>query len=88
MLKIDKETQHWIEAKYPGIEASIRSREEVELPACSHCGSKNTASVACGVIGRTINIAAATTKFKLIPNGSGLGQYFCNTCDKFFNQIR
>jgi len=55
------------------------------LPACSRCGSENTADVQCGIIGRTINIAAATTKVKLIPNGPKAGACFCNTCNEFFN---
>jgi hypothetical protein len=38
-----------------------------------------------GIIGRTITIAAATTKFKLIPNGRRLGDYFYNACKAFFN---
>ncbi len=54
-------------------------------PVCSHCGSANTADVGCGIIGRTINIAAATTKFKLIVDGPAPGKSFCNTCNEFFN---
>lgn len=88
MLKIDKETLNRMEAKYPGIGESIRSREEATLPACSLCGSQDTATVGCGVIGRTISLSAATAKFKLISNGPALGEYFCNTCDKFFNKNR
>jgi hypothetical protein len=38
-----------------------------------------------GIIGRAISIAAATTKFKLIPNGPKPGKYFCYICDKFFD---
>jgi len=55
------------------------------LPQCPRCGSKDTADVQCGIIGRTINIAAATTRFKLIPNGPAPGKYFCNACDEFFD---
>lgn len=85
MLRIDKEALDRLEAKYPGIGASIRAREESALPACSRCGSRETASVGHGVIGRTINLAAATTKFKLIANGPALGKYFCNICGKYFS---
>ena len=85
MLKVNKETLDWMEKTYPGIGESIRSHEEDALPVCSRCGSEDTASVGCGVIGRTINLAAATTKFKLFPNRPSLGKYFCNSCDKFFN---
>jgi len=85
MLKINKETLDHIEKQYPGIGESIFAFEKATLPVCSGCGSEDTADVQCGIIGRTINIAAATTKFKLIPNGSKPGKYFCNTCNEFFN---
>jgi hypothetical protein len=85
MLKIDKETLDHIEEGYPGIGEAVLRFEEATLPICPRCGSKNTADVQCGVIGRTINIAAATTKFKLIANGPKPGKYFCNTCSEFFN---
>jgi hypothetical protein len=85
MLKVDKETLGRMESNYSGIVESILRFEEIELPSCPHCGSNNTAQVQCGVIGRTINIAAATTKFKLIPNEPKPGNYFCNACKGFFN---
>lgn len=88
MLKIDKETQDRMEAMYPGIGISIQFREQATLPACAYCGSKDTAGVGCGVIGRTINLAAATTKFKLTPNGHAQGRYFCNACGTYFNEVR
>lgn len=58
---------------------------KADLPPCPDCGSEDTASVQIGVIQRTMNIAAATTKFKLIPNGPKPGPYFCNACDRFFS---
>lgn len=86
MLKIDKERLDHMEKQYPGIVEQILFREEATLPVCSRYGSENTAKVACGIIGRTIYIAAATTKFKLIPNGPKPGAYyFCNTCNEFFD---
>ncbi len=84
MLKIDKETLDHMEKNYPGIGEAVLRFEQAALPACSHCGSENTADVQCGTIGRTISIAAATTKFKLIPNGPKPGGYFCNACSEFF----
>jgi len=83
-LRIDQETLDRMETQHPGIRESIRRFGEETLPVCSRCGSANTADVGCGVIGRTINIAAATTKFKLIPNGPKPGKYFCNECGEFF----
>jgi hypothetical protein len=73
-----------LENRYPGITESILRFERAELPACPRCGSQDTANVQVGLIGRTIDIAAATTKFKLIPNGPKPGAYFCNACGEFF----
>ena len=84
MLNVDKES--WIEWKhYAGIKEDISRFEEANLPACHYCGSDNTASVQCGLVGRTMNIAAATTKFKLFPNSPKAGKYFCNACNKCFD---
>ena len=88
MLKVDKETLKRMERKYPGIGEEILYFEKAKLPVCTRCGSENTADVQCGIIGRTINITAATTKFKLIVNGPRPGRFFCNVCKKFFNQKR
>ncbi len=85
MLKIDKKELDQVEEDHPGIGKTIFYFEEATLPVCSHCGSANTADVGCGIIGRTINIAAATTKFKLIATGPAPGKSFCNTCSEFFN---
>ena len=85
MLKIDKETLEQLENKYPGIGESINACEEKTLPVCALCRTENTASVGCGIVGRTINLAAATTKFKLIANGPIPGKYYCNACNEFFN---
>ena len=50
--------------------------------------SEDTADVQVGIVRRTIQIAAATTKFKLIPNNPKRGSYFCNTCKKLFDWNR
>ncbi len=84
MLKIDKQILYLYEKLYPGIRESILHFDEAKLPACSRCRSEDTAVVRCGIIGRTIHLCAATTKFKLTPNG-GPGRYFCNACKEFFN---
>ncbi len=85
MLKIDKETLNDMEKEHPGIGETILRFDEATLPVCFRCGSENTADVQVGIIGCTIYIAAATTKFVLIPNGPKPGKYFCNTCNEFFN---
>jgi len=85
MLKINKETLDHIEKQYPGIGETILYFEKATLPACSRCGSGDTAEAGVGLVGRSINVAAATTKFKLIANGPKPGKYFCNACNEFFN---
>lgn len=57
----------------------------MEVPPCTRCGASNTASVQVGVIGLTIRLAATCSKFKLIPNGPKPGNWFCNSCNKFFD---
>jgi hypothetical protein len=84
MLKVDEKTLDYMEKQHPGIRQTIRFFDEAVLPGCSRCGSANTATVGCGVIGRTIYLAGATTKFKLIPNPPKPGEYFCNDCNEFF----
>ncbi|MDZ4851488.1 MAG: hypothetical protein SGI77_19535 [Pirellulaceae bacterium] len=84
MLKIDDRTLASLEEQYPGIRESIRKFDAADLPDCAPCGSDRTSRVLTGIIGRTINIAAATTKVKLIANGIGPGGYYCNACERFF----
>ena len=88
MLKIDQAALDQMEQQYPGIEHSVHHYEQATLPACPRCGSEDTAIVSSGIIGHTIAIAAATTKFKLIPNNPKPGSYFCNVCEDFFNKRR
>jgi hypothetical protein len=86
MLRVDDEWIRDVEAQYPGITANIRRFEEAILPPCPHCGSEDTADVQCGLVGRTIRIAAATTKFKLLANGPKPGAFFCRACGQFFGE--
>ena len=85
MLRIDEETMKRLEIQYPGICESILFFENAELPACPHCGSEDTANVQAGIIGRTISIATATTKFRLVPIRPKPGTYFCNVCKTYFD---
>lgn len=73
------------EERYPGITEQIRSYRNAELPARPRCQSEDTARVSCGIIGRSIVIAGATTKIRLIPNPPKPGEYFCNECQKYFD---
>ncbi len=86
MLKVKASVIAAMEKQYPGIREEILRFDNASLPACPRCGSTDTADVQIGLIGRTINIVSATTKFKLVPNGPAPGKYFCNVCDKFFNE--
>lgn len=84
----DQEKEKMAELKrgdYPGITSEVRHFEEAILPACTHCGSNDTASVQIGIIGRTITIACRTRKFYLIPNGPAPGKYFCRKCGQYFD---
>ena len=75
-----------MDEQYPGFSEQSRKFDEAELPSCPHCGSTDTASVKVGVTGRTINLAGATMKFKLVPNAEDRkGEFFCNECEKFFD---
>jgi hypothetical protein len=86
MLKINKETLDKMESQHECIIEQIMRFENALLPSCPHCGSNDTADVQVGIIGQTIQIATATTKFKLVPNiKDRLGKYFCNECKKFFD---
>jgi hypothetical protein len=74
------------EERHPGVTEQLRRFEEAVLPSCPHCGSEDTASVQVGIIGRTMELAASTRKFKLVPNMvNKLGKYFCNECENFFD---
>lgn len=84
MLKIDEEALNKMDIQHRGIVKDIRQFEEAELPSCPQCGSQDTADVQCGMVGRKIYIATATTKYKLVPNPPKPGNYFCNACEKFF----
>ena len=83
-LKIDEEALAQMVKQHPRIVESIRIREETVLPQCHHCRSDDTARVGAGLNARNIYLAAATTRFRLIPNGPKPGEYFCNSCGKFF----
>lgn len=84
MLTNNKETLERLEKKYPGVVETIQGYEKAAIAACMHCGSANTAQVSCGITGRSMSIAASTTKFKLVPAAPKLGAYFCNSCSRFY----
>mgnify|MGYP001943572677 CR=1 FL=1 len=84
MLKQSPTQLAKLEVDYPGITQSILKFDESPLPHCPSCRSENTAHVKIGCIGRTMAIAAATTKVKLIPNNTTPSNHYCNSCTTFF----
>ena len=86
MLKRKPEELQKLEMDYAGIIENIMRFENQLLPACPSCGSDHTAVIQFGVIGRTILIAGATTKIKLLPNKApdDPSKFFCNQCERYF----
>ena len=87
MIKVTEKIINEMENQYPGITEQIMQFENKALPACSQCGSDDTASVQVGVIGRTIYLATATSKFHLIPNRNKEPDFYCNRCRRYFHAI-
>ena len=86
MLMFTEEKLIELDSSYPGIREQILSIEASVIPACTACGSGDTAQVHCGLIGRSISVSAATTRCKLVPNKTAsMGEYYCNECCKFFD---
>jgi hypothetical protein len=83
MLKVSKDRLAALEARYPGIGDTIAGLENGDLPSCPSCHSSDTASVQVGIVGRSIELAAATTKVKLVANNPP-ERMFCNACNTYF----
>ena len=85
-MKVDQEALDNMEVLIPRISESIAYFEAAEIPVCPSCGSDDTASVQVGIVSMSIHIASATTKFKLVPNMKDKkADYYCNSCQTFFN---
>lgn len=84
MLTVSEESIMNMDASYPGIAEQVYRFESMEIPSCDKCGSGDTASIQVGLVGRTMYLAMATTKCKLLPNYNGHGIYFCNSCKTQF----
>jgi hypothetical protein len=85
MVKINDEWIRQAEIAYPGFRKTLNKYEAMRLPACPLCQSTNTATVSMGIVGRSISLAAATTKVKLITNPPVSGHFYCNDCEQFFD---
>lgn len=86
MVKINDEWIRQAEIAYPGFKRTLSRYEAMRLPLCPVCQSTNTATVTMGIIGRSISIAAATTKVKLVTNPPAHGHLYCNDCETFFEE--
>jgi hypothetical protein len=88
MLTIKPEKIARLEKTYPGIARTLDYFETMTIPRCPKCRSVDTALVQVGIVGRSVNLACATTKFHLLANGGGEPMYFCNKCRKYFGPPR
>lgn len=84
MLKVTNEDLDRLEESYSGLRETVLRFESAETPLCPRCSSADTASVQVGLIGRTIALATATSKVRLIPNQTDEGEWFCNHCEHYF----
>jgi hypothetical protein len=84
MLTVTEEWLRKAEETYPGFRDTLSYYESLDLPACPRCGSANSAKVTTGLVGRSVALAAATTKMKLLPNGHP-ADFHCGDCDHFFD---
>ena len=83
-IKTSNESLREAEAMYPGFRKNLDYYEALDLPPCPTCNSTNTAKVSAGLVGRSIALAAATTKIKLVPNGHP-ADFHCGDCSRFFD---
>ncbi len=74
-----------LEDRYPGFKKCLDAYEETPCPPCPHCESNDTAFCSCGLVGRSMALAGATTRIKLHGNGPTPGEFFCNACSQYFD---
>ncbi len=84
MLKIANESIERAEEIHPGFREMVDRYEALELPPCPGCDSADTARVSSGIVSRSIHLAAASSRFKLVP-GIPEGRYWCNACECYFD---
>jgi hypothetical protein len=84
MIRVDEEWLERVETLHPGIGRSIAYYEGLDVPPCPKCASADTASVSAGIVGRSIHVACATSKMRLVPNGHP-ADYYCNSCGRYFD---
>jgi hypothetical protein len=85
MLKINNQALDNLKRQYPGIREMIQRFERVKTPICPYCQSSATAAVSIGAVEYSVQIAAATTKYKSIEKGPAPGKFYCHDCGKYFD---
>lgn len=87
MLKVPEAEVARLAEQYPGILDAIDAAERAVVPPCPSCGAKDGARVHVGIVGRSLALARATTKVKLLGTGPAPGAYFCNACQRYYGQV-
>jgi hypothetical protein len=82
MVTTDPEWLSRAERGYPGFQKALAYYESLRLPVCPRCGGEPSTLIS-GLTGRTIALAAATTRVKLLANRRA-GNFFCSRCDELF----
>ena len=85
MLKVSQPDLKQFETRFPGITQQIMHYESAILPRCTQCRSTNTAIVEIGIIARSMTIAAATSKCRLVPEAPKPGEFYCVDCRRYFD---
>jgi hypothetical protein len=84
MLKVDRETLASLDRKHPGFLKRVLQLERAGYPGCPACQSQDTATIHVGIVWLTVNLAAATSRFKLLANSRKSETYYCNACGRDF----
>lgn len=84
MILVSRDTIDRMETQYPGITVQIYFYEKNQLPVCPECRRRDTAKVHVGYVGRSLNIARATSRFHLRANRK-VENYYCNRCQVYFD---
>lgn len=84
MFTITEQHLKRLNGVHPGFAEIARRFDSAHTPACPDCVSDNTTAVHVGAVGRAIELAAATTRFKLLVSGPKPGEWWCNVCERYY----
>lgn len=88
MLKLPSASLSELEKQYLGIQAQIEAMEGTPSSSCPRCGREDAARITIGLVGRTLALAAATTRCHLLPSGTDESQgmtWFCRHCQETYD---